>query len=150
MRLAPWLLVLWKEEWNYKKGTIIISEIGKIEITKEGNLKDGEHIYENSESFKYYSESGSNALEISDLTVTSNSSYTTCHGRITNHGKKVYKNIDIKGAFKDKRENVIDNDWTIAVGNEGLEAGESKTFSLSVPRNSNIVNCSVKIIDYDF
>ena len=62
---------------------------------------------------------------------------------------KTNKFVTLKGSFKDARGNVVDTDWTYGVGAAGLAPGESTTFRLSVPKNYDIVSCSVSIMDYD-
>ena len=94
-------------------------------------------------------ESAFSALKFSNINVTTNSSYTVCTGTVTNNGSKTYKFVEIKGSFKDSSGNVIDTEWTYAVGSEGLAPGESKTFRMSVPKNYNIKSCSISILDYD-
>lgn len=94
-------------------------------------------------------ESASSVLVFSDIDVSSNSSYTVCAGTLTNNGRKTYKFVEVKGAFTDSSGNVLDTDWTYAVGSEGLEPGESTSFRMSVPKNSSIRDCEVSILDYD-
>ncbi len=149
-------------EWNYKEGTIRTFE--ELVITSEGNLKDGEDVYERNR-YSYWSASSSSsssssrsgdsyesaysALHITVDRVQSNSSYTICTGSVKNDGNKTYKFVTLKGSFKDAHGNVVDTDWTYGVGAEGLAPGESTTFRLSVPKNYDIVSCSVSIMDYD-
>ena len=64
-----------------------------------------------------------------------------------NTGKKTYKFVKVKGAFKDSSGNVIDTEWTYAVGSEGLAPGESSVFRMSVPKNSKITSCSVTVYE---
>lgn len=140
-------------EWNYNWGTIKTFE--NLVITRDGDIRDGNDLYEkggfmaSSGSNKESYESAYSALRFSGIYVSSNSSYTNCKGTITNNGKKTYRYVEVKGAFKDSSDNVLDTDWTYAVGSEGLAPGESKTFSLSVPKNSRIKSCSVSILDYE-
>ena len=93
-------------------------------------------------------ESAYSVLKMSG-TISSNTSYTILEGTIKNNGSKTYRYVQVKGSFKDANGNVVDTDWTYAVGSEGLAPGESKTFRLSVPKNSGIKSCSLSIIDYD-
>lgn len=95
------------------------------------------------------SENALDALEISNIYVKTKTSYTVCTGTVTNSGKKTYKFIKVKGAFKDWSGSVIDTDWTYAVGAEGLAPGESSRFEMSVKANSSINDCDVIIFDYD-
>lgn len=147
-------------EWNYKEGTIRIFR--ELVITSEGDIKDGDDVYERNR-YSYWSASSSSsssrssdsyesaysALHITVDRVQSNSSYTICTGSVKNDGNKTYKFVTLKGSFKDARGNVVDTDWTYGVGAEGLAPGESTTFRLSVPKNYDIVSCSVSIMDYD-
>ena len=88
-------------------------------------------------------------LSISNVKVETNSSYTICTGTITVKSNSPYKYrfIEVKGAFKNSYGSVVDTDSTYAIGSEGLEPGESKTFRLSVPENSTIKTCSVSIME---
>lgn len=144
-------------KWDYKNGKIHTFE--DLIVTDKGYLKDGDRIYKKggymSTGSSYSGTSGSSyesaysALKISGVSVTSNSSYTVCTGTITNNGKKTYKYVKVKGAFKNSSGSTIDTDWTYAVGSEGLAPGESKTFRMSVSKNYSISKCSVSIYDYD-
>lgn len=135
------------KEWNYKRG--IINTFEELIISRNGDLKSRRGIYKKggymSSSSPY--ESKYLALKISNVRVTSNSSYTVCTGTITNTGNNNYSFVEIKGAFKNSSGTVIDTDSTYAVGSEGLAPKESKSFSMSVPKNYSISSCSVSIID---
>lgn len=87
-------------------------------------------------------------LELSNIALYSNYSYKDCTGTITNNGSCTYTYIKVKCRFKNHFDEVVDTDWTYAVGSEGLAPGEAKTFSMSVPDNSAIKSCSVFILDY--
>ena len=79
-----------------------------------------------------YSESATDVLDFSNVKLTDSSSYTCCSGTLTNNGSKTYYFVQVKGAFKDVYGNVIDTDWTYAVGSEGLAPGESTKFEIYV------------------
>lgn len=144
------------EEWNPKEGTFSIS-IGTYTVLSNGNIKDkygnvyvkgGGWSDSESGSLSTYSyETARTALKFSNIKVTSNSSYTVCTGTVTNYGEKTYEYVQVKGSFKDSSGTVLDTDWTYAVGSEGLAPEESTTFRLSVPKNNNIKDCSVSIMD---
>ena len=87
-------------------------------------------------------------LSISNLHLTSNSSYKVCTGTVTNSGNMYATYVKVKASFKDSSGNVLDTDWTYAVGSEKLSPGESKTFRLSVPYNRRINSVSVWVEDY--
>jgi DNA repair exonuclease SbcCD ATPase subunit len=82
--------------------------------------------------------------EVTDL--YSNSSYTVCEGTLKNSGTKSYEFIKIKGSFEDANGNVVDTDWTYAVGSEGLSGGETTTFRLSVKKNTDIKSCKLSFV----
>jgi len=64
-----------------------------------------------------------------------------------NNGSKTYKYVKVKGAFIDSRGNVVDTDWTYAIGGEGLEPGESTKFRLSVNKSFLIEDCDITFMD---
>lgn len=140
-------------KWDYRSGKICTYTSEYI-VTSNGDLKHGDDIYKRggktsgSASSSTTYESGSTVLKITVDSVTSNSSYTICTGSVKNTGKKTYKFVEVKGAFKDSSGNVVDTDWTYAVGSEGLEPGESSTFRLSIPKQYKISSCTVTLKDY--
>ena len=68
---------------------------------------------------------------------------------MTNNGKKTYRFVTIKGSFENSSGTVVDTDSTYAVGSEGLAPGESKSFRMSVRKDTTIEDCSISITDYD-
>lgn len=100
-------------------------------------------------SYSQPTENASIVLKLSDIKVTSNSSYTICTGTLTNNGEETYTFVEVKGAFKDSSGTVLDTDWTYAVGAEGLAPGESTSFRMSVSKDVKITTCSVSLLDYD-
>lgn len=85
-------------------------------------------------------------LDITNVNVTSNSSYTICTGKITNTGNMSVRYIKVKGAFKNASGITVDTDWTYGIGSEWLAPGESTTFRLSVSRDTSIKKCNVTFI----
>ena len=94
-------------------------------------------------------EDAESVLKITVSNVETSGEYTTCEGTIKNTGKKTYKFVEVKGAFKSDYFTVVDTDWTYAVGSEGLAPGESSTFKMSVPANEDINSCDVSLLDYE-
>ena len=88
-------------------------------------------------------------LEISNVKLESNSSYTVATGTVTNNGSHTYTFVKVKGAFQDSSGTTLDTDWTYAVGSEGLAPGETTSFRMSVDKDYKIKKCSVSILDYD-
>lgn len=140
-------------EWHPKRGYFKWLN-DKFVVKSSYMIVESDYEYKKGGSLKSSSSSGSSsyesmysAIKISNLQLTDNSSYEVCTGSVTNNGKKTYSYVKVKGAFKDSNGNVLDTDWTYAVGSEGLSPGESKTFRLSVPRNSSISKITVTLID---
>lgn len=88
-------------------------------------------------------------LRISDVSVSSGSSYVHASGTVTNRGSRTYTFIEVKGSFKNRSGEVVDTDWTYACGSEGLAPGETTSFQMSVPKKGNITDCSVTLLDCD-
>jgi hypothetical protein len=110
--------------------------------------------YNSSHSSSSSSSSGSSGLSasalvtvycsVSNVKVTSNSSYTICTGTVKNISTKyTFRYVKVKGSFLSSNGTVLDTDWTYAVGSEGLDPGESTTFRMSVTKNSSIKSCKV-------
>lgn len=89
-------------------------------------------------------------LKISNINLSSNNSYTIAEGTITNNSDETVSFVKIKGSFETSSGSVVDTDWTYAVGNEGLEPGESCKWRMSVSKDSSIRNCTVTILDFDY
>jgi hypothetical protein len=89
-------------------------------------------------------------LKISNVTLTSNSSYTVAEGTITNNSDQTVSFVKIKGSFETKSGTVVDTDWTYAVGSEGLDPGESCKWRMSVSKDSSIKSCDVTVFDFDY
>ena len=102
--------------------------------------------YSNSDNSSYKSKFD---LQISGVSVSTNSAATYCTGTIKNTGSSTFKFVKVKGSFKDYNGNVIETGDSYAVGSEGLAPGESTTFRISCSRNTSVKSCSVSIYDYD-
>lgn len=149
-------------KWSYKTGSFETDDGKKYIVLKDGNVKiKGESlIYQNDNNqisqepqkstkpIDY--ENGFSVLELSVDSLESNTSFTVCNGSINNTGSLTYKFVKVKGTFLDSDGNVLDTSWTYAVGLEGISAGESSTFRMSVPKNKDITKVRVTIIDYEY
>ena len=89
-------------------------------------------------------------LKISNVELSSNSSYTIAEGTFTNNSDETVSFVKIKGSFKTTSGTVVDTDWTYAVGSEGLAPGESCKWRMSVSKDRSIADCDVTILDYDY
>ena len=88
-------------------------------------------------------------LKISDVKVYSEYSFTYAEGSLTNNSSSTVKYVKLKGAFKSRWGEVIDTDWTYAVGSEGLAPGETCKWKMSVTKDFSITDCDVTILDND-
>lgn len=125
--------------------TILVGAISSAEGKSSKSYTTSNNSYSSGSTY----ESASSVLKFTKIKITTNSSYTVCTGTITNTGSKTYKFVEIKGAFKNSAGDIVDTDWTYAVGSEGLAPGESSTFRMSVPKDYTIKDCSISIIDYN-
>ena len=71
------------------------------------------------------SNSSEAVLQISNVSVQTNSVATYCTGTIKNNVNVTFKFVQVKGSFKDGSANVIETGDSYAVGGEGLSPGES-------------------------
>jgi len=104
--------------------------------------------YSNSNSYSSSAKSKYD-LQITGVSVSTNSAATYCTGTIKNTGESTFKFVKVKGSFKDSSGNVIETGDSYAVGSEGLAPGESTSFRISCSRNTSVKSCSVSIYDYD-
>lgn len=88
-------------------------------------------------------------LKLSNVNLSSSSSYNYCSGLISTNSSSPYKYhyIKVKASFLNNYGTVIDTDWTYAIGSEWLEPGESSKFKLSVEKDYNISKCVVTIME---
>lgn len=98
-----------------------------------------------SSSFRYPSASD---LQISNVSVQTNSVVTYCTGTIKNNGKLAFEFVRVKGSFKDGAGNVIETGSSYAVGSEGLSPGESTSFRIQCARNPKVKSCDVEVYDF--
>lgn len=97
-----------------------------------------------------YSSVFASDLKISGISLTNSGSYTVVTGKITNDSSQTVSYVKIKGAFVNVMGDVLDTDWTYAVGSEGLAPGESCSWRMSVEKDWNIKDCKVTILDFDY
>lgn len=88
-------------------------------------------------------------LNISDVRVYSEYSFTYAEGTLKNNSDETVKYVRIKGAFKTRMGTVVDTDWTYAVGSEGLAPGESCKWKMSVTKDPSITDCDVTVLESD-
>lgn len=148
---------IWDIEWHPKEGefTIIYNDgsKGEVIVLKNGDIERfNGTVYEKGKPVPRPTlppESGYEALRFSEIYLSTDSVYSVCTGKITNNGRRTYSFVKVKGVFEDSAHNVLDTDWTYAVGSEGLAPKESKSFRLSVPRDMKIDYVKVSVMDFD-
>ena len=89
-----------------------------------------------------------NPVEFYDLEWDTNSVYTIATGSIKNISNFRISFVEIKVAFKDEDDNVVDTGWTYAVGTEGLAPGESSKWKVFVDSDFSIAGYYVYVLDY--
>ena len=87
-------------------------------------------------------------LKLSDVEVTNNGHTSkVAEGRITNNGEYGYESVKVTVDFLDEDGKTVESEWTYAVGGEGLEPGESKSWSVHTEYNTDIVEARAKVKD---
>ena len=138
------------DKWNYKRG-IIKAEFEKLIIKKDGTIIDSDkEKYEKSSGVLIDSSSKSKYTENSSYTQSSGlkissfsaykgkGGYAICDGTIVNYGNETRYFVKVKCSYLDSIGNVVDTDWTYAVGGEGLAPGESCTFEMMKSSDADI------------
>lgn len=132
---------------------ILIAIIAVVISFSDKSENDSSYSYEYDyyDSYDYSNyEVASLVLEIENVKVDLwDGSYATVTGRIRNTGENTYSFVKVKGVFTDWGGDVLDTDWTYAVGSEGLAPGEAATFEMSVKNEDrDIRDCTVSLYDY--
>lgn len=84
-----------------------------------------------------------------DFSWTRDYGYITCEGSVKNNGDVTISDVKVKIIFKNSSGDVIDTDWTYAVGSEGLAPGESCKWSSMTKDDSRIRTAYVTVLDFD-
>jgi len=142
-------------EWNPSRGTFTAGK-NKYIVNKNGSITNGRYTYYKggklfSSFFTTYTivTSYHEELIIQNCEITSDEKHTICTGKVKNVSSTTHKYIEIHGKFYEKNcVPNLDEAWTFAVGSEGLEPGESATFTLYVNKNDRIANCDVSVDSY--
>lgn len=90
-----------------------------------------------------------NPLKIEDEELIFRGNYMYYSGYIKNVGEKTYYYTKIKATYYDNNNNVIDTDWTYAVGSEGLAPNDRKSFQIMTVYNKSVTQGSLSILDYE-
>ena len=76
-------------------------------------------------------------------------SISAVQGTVKNNSSSTVSYVKVKCAFMDNSGNVIDTNWTYAVGSEGLAPGESKKWEMMVSYDRKIDKCRATILDFN-
>lgn len=151
--------LLYQKEGNYTSAIEAFEKAGEYQDAAEqaklcfnewaGTLKKSDNSDEVPNIYKVNAFNVDVTLKLADveLTLDYDSKYAICTGQVKNTGEKTYYFIRVECAFEDKDGNVLDTDWTYAVGTEGLKPGEAIEFKLSVTKDYNIKSGTVSILD---
>ena len=89
------------------------------------------------------------SLEVTRLYLSSTGNYYYAEGTVKSNSSSTVSYVKVKCAFLDSSGNVVDTDWTYAVGSEGLAPGESKKWEMMVSYDRKIEKCRATILDFD-
>lgn len=80
--------------------------------------------------------------------ISDTGSYVTYSSSITNNSSMSYKFVEVRFTFYDENSNVIDTDWTYAVGSEGIRPGETSQFDLMRKNDISESRIGLEVINY--
>ncbi len=69
-------------------------------------------------------------LDLTDIEVSRDGDYIRAIGSVKNNGDTSYSYIKVMAIYMDANDNVIDTDWTYAIGSLGIEPNENRRFEL--------------------
>jgi len=89
-----------------------------------------------------------NILELTAVEGKADGDYMHVTGAVKNNSQNKYTFIRVKVVYKNSNGDIVDTDWTYAVGDEGLEPGEQKYFEIMTKKRTGMEKFAVSIIDY--
>ena len=95
-------------------------------------------------------EKRSKSLIIESIDYEYEYGFDTIYGSVKNNLDRTVYYVEVKVSLYDASGNVIDTDWTYAVGHEGLSPGESTKFSVMMKADSRMVRYGASIQDYNY
>lgn len=87
-------------------------------------------------------------LEVTRFYLGSGGNYYYAEGTLKNNSNSTVSFVKVKCTFLDSAGNVVDTNWTYAVGSEGLAPGESKKWDMMVSYDRKIEKCRATILDF--
>jgi hypothetical protein len=70
------------------------------------------------------------AIKFEEVRLYSEGNYMYCVGKVRNTGSSSYDFVKVKIEWLDRNNNILDTDWTYAVGGEGLDPSAAKSFKI--------------------
>jgi hypothetical protein len=147
---------LHEEVLNFKKEAADkAAPSNKTNTTKDPNdlssLSDEELLKKADEQIKRNEQIINNSQPVLKVTIDKFNSdgygYVDVEGSIKNNDTKPHSFIKLEAKYQDKNNNVIDKDYTYAIGGENLLPGESKSFHFMSRDHSGVANVHVSVID---
>ena len=90
----------------------------------------------------------SEPLILEETSCEKDNGYIYAKGYVKNNSNQTLSFIKVQANFNDVSGNVVDTNYTYAVGSEGLAPNSRKSYDIMAPDQSNITNCKYNIVDY--
>ncbi|MDF2544179.1 MAG: hypothetical protein K0S47_3897 [Herbinix sp.] len=135
--------------WHPSKGSFTAGGDDYI-VTKDGFIIDDKYTYikdGSPTSLCVSNEDDESEIDFFNIELSSIAGNTICTGTVVNKSDHTYSFIKIIGNFKNSAGRAVKVAWTYAVGNEGLDPGESVKFTLSVNKDPDIASCEVEVVN---
>lgn len=86
-------------------------------------------------------------IKLQEVRIRNSGGYMYCEGKVRNNGSRAYDYIKVKVEWLDKNGDVIDTDWTYAVGGEDLGPNEAKSFKIMTESDNRMERGRYYIIE---
>ena len=87
-------------------------------------------------------------LTLEETSCNRDSGYIYAKGYVKNNSDQTLSFIQIQANFNDASGNIVDTNYTYAVGSEGLAPYSRKSYEIMAPDQSTITDCKYNIVDY--
>jgi hypothetical protein len=88
------------------------------------------------------------SLTLEETSCTKGDNYMYAKGYVKNNSDQFLSFIEVKADFIDSSGNIVDTNYTYAVGSEGLSPNSRKSFDIMTPNNDSVTQCQYYIVDY--
>lgn len=92
----------------------------------------------------------SNPLSIENTSCSRSSNYIYAKGYVKNNTDQTLTYIEIKADVVNSSGEIIDTNYTYAVGSEGLSPGSRKSYEIMIPYDDSVNQCKYYIVDYKY